>query len=372
MSNTAKSYYAIGLMSGSSLDGLDISYCKYTYQDQQDAWRFNLRASKTAELGLWSDKLSQAINLSNKELTELSQSFARYMAKEVNTFIRESALEEIDLLVSHGHTIFHYPDKGITCQIGDGQVLANNTGLKVVNNLRQKDMDYGGQGAPIVPIGDKYLFANHALCLNIGGIANISVKLADRVLAFDLCPANQVLNYYAKRLGQAFDDKGQWAREGELNSRLFDELNKLSYYQQAHPKSLDNSFSKELIVLMDSFEQNEKNALSTFTEHLVFQLVNNLKNLTKSLGVSPFVDTSLLITGGGAFNAFLVERIKEELELSVVIPPSDIINYKEAIVMGFIGVLRLRSETNVLASVTGAYRDSSCGDVYLPHSQKLL
>lgn len=354
-------YHVIGLMSGSSLDGLDIAYCRFVLSGKNH-WDFDLLASDTVELGSMTNPLRDAFHLSSIQLDQLSKDFAFFMADAVHTFIRKNFIDEIDAIVSHGHTIFHYPDKGLTCQIGDGQLLANETGYTVVNNLRQRDMDFGGQGAPIVPIGDKHLFSSFKVCVNIGGIANISVQKADEMLAYDICSANQVLNTLALRLGISYDIDGVLARNGQVNQSLLYALNQLAYYKIDPPKSLDNSFTQEVMEVIDGFDLPTADALASYTEHLAEQIARHIK----STNVSEY--SSVLITGGGAHNTFLVERIRALCKIEVVIPSKDIINYKEAIVMGFIGVLRIRNEVNALASVTGASKDTSSGEVFYPNS----
>ncbi len=374
MQKSAKSYFAIGLMSGSSLDGLDITYCKYTKDvssEGQANWTFELLHAKTTALKHWELQLAHMADYSEAELGKLSKDFAVYMVEELNHFLLEYKIKQLDLVSSHGHTISHHPEIGKTCQIGDGQTMADLLGQTVVNNLRQRDVDEGGQGAPIVPIGDKHLFGEYQFCLNIGGIANISIKLLNRLIAFDVCSANQVLNFYALQLGSPFDKDGEFARKGAINKGLLQKLNAFEYYQKVYPKSLDNSYSKKLIAKINSVEINPQNALATYTEHIAVQLAKCIETLKKNLGLNFSKNTSLLVTGGGAFNSFLLERCQSYLSIRLHIPSAEIINYKEAIVMGFIGVLRLRKEVNVLASVTGANRDTSCGDIYNPKLNKL-
>lgn len=349
-------------MSGSSLDGLDIAYCAFSYADK--SWRFTLLQKKTAPLGIWQEKLKEAIHQNDQDLELLGKEFATYLANEVLKFKEEFGVKRLDAVVSHGHTIYHRPKDGKTCQIGDGEILSTLTASPVINNLRQKDIDAGGQGAPIVPIGDLHLFKEYNYCLNLGGIANVSVKTPEGILAFDICAVNQVLNFYANGLGKDYDDQGAFARSGELNSRLLKLLNKQVFYRKVYPKSLDNSFSKGLIELINREEKDVKNALRTYTEHVADQIFYALKLVAKDYSLTLNEEEVLLITGGGAFNEFLIERMQAKLKLCIHIPDSDIINYKEAIIMAFIGLLKLRNEVNVLASVTGAKKDTVCGDYY--------
>ena len=357
----AKSYYTIGLMSGSSLDGLDLAYCKFTLTD---TWSFELIHSKNAELGIWEDLLRTAKNLKEEELQKLNLDFAAFLAKKVQEFINDFQLTVIDALVSHGHTIYHYPEQGITLQLGDGQTLARLLGLKVINNLRQADIALGGQGAPIVPIGDLHLFKNYAICLNIGGIANLSIKTKDGLFAFDICTANQVLNHYANKIGLPYDDGGRIARSGMINVELLHHLNALDFYQISGPKSLDNAYTKTLIELIDNAEASLENVLATYVEHIAYQISKDVRNLADRYDLQLSEKVQVLVTGGGAFNRFLIERIQHSLPITIVVPENEIVNFKEAIVMAFIGVLKLRNETNVLASVTGARQDTSCGEIF--------
>jgi len=357
----AKTYYTIGLMSGSSLDGLDLAYCSFTFTD---SWSFDLIHCKRASLGVWENKLHSAVDLSKDDLNDLSILFAHYLAQEVQEFIQENQIKNIDAVVSHGHTIFHNPDKGVTCQIGDGQTLANQLDLKVINNLRQADIDAGGQGAPIVPIGDLHLFKDYTICLNLGGIANLSIKTKDGIVAFDVCTTNQVLNHYAHQKGFPYDDKGKMARKGKVNLSLLNKLNSLAYYQKMGPKSLDNGMAKLLIMEIDNSETKLENALATYVDHIAYLIGKDIANIANEYRMVLSEEVQLFVTGGGAFNTYLVARIQAYTKLKVVVPEEELVNYKEAIVMAFIGVLKLKNEVNVLASVTGANHDTSCGEVF--------
>lgn len=348
-------------MSGSSLDGLDIAYCSFNFAT---SWSFKLIHFDTAPLGAWEDKLRLAVSLNEEQLQELSIEFASFIADKVQHFRKEYKIASLDVVVSHGHTIYHYPAKGKTCQIGDGQTLARLLDVKVITNLRQADMDEGGQGAPIVPIGDLHLFKDFLVCLNLGGIANLSIKTRQGIFAFDVCAANQVLNHYAHKLGLEYDDNGEFARKGKVDQLLLEELNNLDFYKKLGPKSLDNSYSKTIVLKMNTMEPNTENALATYVEHIAFQIRKDLVFYAKKYLISFDENTQMLVTGGGAFNGFLIERIQAQLSLKVVVPNANIVAFKEAIVMAFIGVLKLRNEVNVLASVTGASKDTSCGEIF--------
>lgn len=368
-------YYAIGVMSGSSLDGLDVVYCSFSFDKK---WSFEILASKDYSIKCWEERLKKARDLSPEKLDNLDFAFGGFIGEKVSEFIEEFRIEKLDIVASHGHTIYHFPEKGITKQIGLGNQIFDKIKVPVLTNLRQKDIDLGGSGAPIVPIGDKHLFSKYKYCLNIGGIANISIKndsfitdcrsLAsfamtriekNEIKAFDICSANQVLNYFAFLKGKPFDNNGDLARKGKLNQALLTQLNTLDFYQKSGPKSLDNLFTNEVLKQFKNFKISVEDKLHTYCEHIAFQIA-------ESIGQNQAKKEQILITGGGTFNKFLIERISHYLaqkNIETIIPNNRIINYKEALVMAFMGVLYLRNEVNCLASVTGASKDSICGEL---------
>lgn len=351
----SKKYYAIGVMSGSSLDGLDVVYSRFDFIDNK--WSFEIIREAVYDISCWENRLSQARNLSEENLLKLDIAFGGFIGESVQNFIKENNITTLDIISSHGHTVFHFPEKGITKQIGVGSKIFEATNIPVLYNLRQKDMDKGGQGAPIVPIGDLHLFQDFKYCLNIGGIANISIKNKDKITAFDICTANQVLNYFAFLKGEKYDDKGKMARSGKFNQSLFDELNTLEFYKKSFPKSLDNLFTQEVLQIIKPYEISIEDKLNTYCAHIAFQIVECINDTN--------AEEEILITGGGAFNDFLIEQISIYLapkNIIVHIPSSEIINNKEALVMAFMGVLYLRNENNCLASVTGADSDTISGE----------
>lgn len=351
-------YYAIGIMSGSSLDGVDLAYCEFDFL--KNNWNFKILKSANYPLVKWVDILKNTNFLNAKDLQFLDNEFGNFLGKVCQTFIKENGISRIDLIASHGHTIFHHPELGFTCQVGNGNAIAQQTCHKVVADFRGADIAAGGQGAPIVPIGDLHLFKEYSFCLNIGGIANLSFKNKETIIAFDICSANQVLNYYAQQKGKEYDKNGALAKKGKIHKELLASLNEIEYYKQAFPKSLDNSFSKKVIDIIEDYpDLTVEDKLATFVEHIAFQINKAVKSCGENLE-----NENLLITGGGAFNLFLIERIKANTKLKVILPKSEIINYKEALVMAFMGVLRIRNEVNCLASVTGASKNTICGAIF--------
>ncbi len=358
-------YRVIGLMSGSSLDGLDIVFAEF--QETSGLWAFEIKASACYSYDkVWEQKLRDCIYLSAKEYQLLHTAYGELTGQMVNRFIEENNLQyQIQLIASHGHTSFHMPDKKMTAQLGDGAAIAATTGINVVSDLRAMDIALGGQGAPIVPIGEKLLFPKVQCFLNLGGIANLAFHDQEgigNVQAFDICPANRVLNLLAADAGQPFDEGGELARLGTVNMDLLTQLNCLEYYKKPAPKSLANDFGTDQVYpLIKKMGLNIVDELRTYVEHICFQICESVKNMYSS-------NSKILITGGGAFNHFLIEILSEKLEdinMHIEIPEPAIINNKEALIMGLIGVLRWREENNVLASVTGAKKDSIGGAVWI-------
>jgi anhydro-N-acetylmuramic acid kinase len=386
-------YRVIGLMSGSSLDGLDIAYVEF--QENAGKWNYAILESACYPYNdEWIQRLKNATALPALDYQLLHVDYGHLTGKLVNRFIEEHQLNyQVALVASHGHTTFHLPAKKMTAQLGDGAAIAAETGLPVVTDLRALDIAFGGQGAPIVPIGEKMLWSEYDYFLNIGGIANISARphpnplqkerasevpndvrslqytesSKDEVyIAFDICPANRVLNMLANDAGKNYDEGGEMAAGGSVNSALLEKLNQLGFYKLPYPKSLANDFGTHVIYpMIKGSGCTIPDALRTYTEHIAVQIKNaitNLKNQQPATG-----NQQLLSTGGGVFNSFLLNRIKEnlrELNIEVIVPDVKLVNYKEALIMAFIGVLRWRQENNVLSSVTGAARDSIGGALW--------
>ena len=360
-------YRAIGLMSGSSLDGLDIVFAEL--EESGGTWSYEIRAADCyAYNNDWKEKLANAKDLSAHEYFLLHAAYGKFLAENVNRFIDEYKLHhQVQLIASHGHTVFHEAQSGVTTQLGCGATLAAHTGINVVSDLRIMDVALGGQGAPIVPLGEKLLFPGPDFYLNLGGIANISHQQENNFIAFDICPANRVLNMLAKNAGKDFDEDGNLAASGKVVSFLFDQLNALEYYKSLPPKALSNNFGTDVVYpLIESSNIDTADALRTYTAHIAFQIQQSLQYLLSN--TEPKEEFKLFITGGGALNSFLVKKIQENiasLKVSVIIPETNIILYKEALIMALLGILRWREENTVMASVTGAWRSSIGGAVWI-------
>jgi anhydro-N-acetylmuramic acid kinase len=359
-------YRSIGLMSGSSLDGLDIAFVEF--HENGGKWSYEiLKAACYPYTEEWITRLKNAVSLKALDYQLLHTDYGHYLGQQVNKFIQENELQyKVALVASHGHTTFHVPGKKMTAQLGDGAAIAAETQLPVVSDLRAMDVAFGGQGAPIVPIGEKLLLGNYNYFLNLGGIANISVN-TDQYVAFDICPANRVLNMLANETGKEYDVDGEMAAQGKINDKLLEKLNALDYYRQPYPKSLANDFGTDIVYpIIKDAGISINDALRTFVEHIALQIKNTITDLNNGQPVTG--NQQLLATGGGAFNTFFVQQLNDklrDLSIEVVIPDKKLVNYKEAMIMALMGVLRWREEYNVIASVTGAVRASVGGALWM-------
>lgn len=349
-------YKVIGLMSGTSMDGVDIAYC--IIKKSEGRWAYAIDTAQTVKYSsTWVNKLSTAHSLSGQKLLALHVEYGKYLGLLVNAFIMKNKLKGINFIASHGHTIFHQPDECITFQLGNGNALHAACRIPVVCDFRSLDIALGGQGAPLVPIGDKLLFHEYDACLNLGGIANLSMDRRGKRVAFDVCFANMALNYLAAKKEKSFDVDGQMASTGNINHDLLASLQKI--YSKTRKKR--PSLSREL------FEQHVKPLIDVDTVSIEDRLCTTVESIAievaESLAIEKNTKITMLCTGGGAFNAYLLYRIVERCgdDIEIVVPDDEIVNYKEALIFAFLGVLRVRNEVNCLKSVTGARTDSSAG-----------
>lgn len=346
----------LGLMSGTSLDGLDMALCKFDLENKQ--WNYSVKKCITVNYDdVLKQKFKNADRLSAIELLVLDREFAIFIAARVNEFL-EGTSDKPAFIASHGQTIFHQPQRGLTLQIGSGAVIAAKTGIPTVCDFRSTDVALGGQGAPLVPIGDKLMFGRYAACLNLGGFCNISFDCNGKRIAFDIAPCNMLLNTLAQRLGKSYDKNGMSARNGFFVDALTEKLNALPYYQRCGAKSLGKEwFDAEVLPLLDIPGAMTEDLLRTSTEHIAVQIAKVLNDNHIE---------SVLVTGGGAKNSYLMDRIRWNAPNTMVVIPDDTtVDFKEAIIFAFLGMLRMRGENNCLTAVTGATRDCIGGAVYL-------
>ena len=344
-------YHIIGLMSGTSLDGLDIVKCIFK---KEKKWSYIVEKYETIEYSVfWEEKLKNLHKKDKKEITKCGIEYGKYLGVKVNDFLKKNNLKT-DYISSHGHTIFHDPKNQYTLQIGDGKSILNTTNITTINNFRELDISLFGEGAPLVPIGDLHLFNKYKYCLNLGGFANISEKKAENnIIAFDICVVNFVLNMLSNKLGYKYDNKGQISQGGGINKLLLDQLNSLDFFKNKGAKSLGREWVEtDIFPLLEKTTISIEDKMRTFTEHIAIQIGKYLRN------------KSVLVTGGGVYNDFLIERIKYYSNSEIIIPKTETIDFKEAIIFAFLGVLKLRNENNCLSSVTSAIRDCSGGEIF--------
>lgn len=350
-----QSYVSICGISGTSLDGLDLVACRFTFDKK---WNFEiLKANTISYSHKWVNKLKGASELNALDFALLHNEFGKFIGKQIVDFSTDLH-EKPDLISSHGHTIFHQPDQKLTIQIGNGAFIAAATEIPTVCDFRNSDVALGGLGVPLVPIGDELLFGEYEFCLNLGGMANVSFQEEGERKAFDICPLNLALNHFTKELGYEYDLDGNLGRTGKVQEELLNLLNSLEFYQQTGPKTLSLEWVEtDFLPLIYSFQPSTEDILRTLYEHVSDQLAHAIDRYPKG---------QVLITGGGAHNIFLVELFSEKTKHKTIVPSAQIVDFKEAIIFAFLGVLRFRNEINCLKSVTGADHDHSGGVIYLP------
>ena len=347
-------FNVIGVMSGTSLDGVDIVYVRFTHNE---SWSFKIINSKTYK---YEDSTAEILNeissKSLKEIKEIDVEYSKKLAKIINEFIEEFSINKIDFVSSHGHTSIHDPSNLITYQMGNLSILSTEINQKVICDFRVQDVKLGGEGAPLVPVGEKYLFQEYNSFINLGGFANISKHDGESIIAYDICPVNIILNNLSKKIGKDFDNKGSIASSGKLILNLYEELEKLEYYQLSPPKSLGIEWVNENVFTLINkyFDYPIEDLLNTLSNHIANQISNNLKDLDK-----------VLVSGGGAYNDYLIDLIRTKTDSEIIIPSKNIIEFKEALIFAFLGVLRYLNINNCYSSVTGASKDHCSGKIFL-------
>ena len=343
--------FIIGLMSGTSLDGLDIAYVKFLPNDLSN---FEIIHAETIPYSQkWYDLLKNAFKIKASEFAKLDADYGIFLGNQVNKFIQKHHISHVDLIASHGQTVFHRPEQGYTTQIGNGAHINAITKIKTICDFRTQDVALNGQGAPLVPIGDRLLFSQYDYCLNIGGFANISYEKDKKRIAYDICPTNIVLNHYTNKLGKAYDDGGKIAQSGHISNELLQELNQLTFYKDQQPKSLGWEFVVETIIpIIDKYQLNIPDILTTYVEHMAMQIMQKTRA------------GNMLVTGGGAFNNYLVNRMRALGNTEIIIPDKNIIDYKEALIFALLGYLKNINNINILSSVTGSKFDHSSGVIF--------
>lgn len=345
----------LGIMSGTSCDGLD--FCLATFSEKGDGYAYKIIQTHSFSYSqVWKERLEGAFNLSGQDLKRLEFDFSLFQVECINTFKAIYPHLDIDVVATHGHTVFHNPDVGYTFQMTLGGLIAEQTQITTVCNFRDQDVLLGGQGAPLVPIGDLHLFNEYDACINLGGFANISYQESGERIAYDLCPFNILMNPEALKCGLPYDDSGHLAKSGNVIQELLNDLNQLPYYKQSYPKSLSvEDLELHYFKLIKSYKAKPEDNLATLVKHYVEVISKVICNKDR-----------VLLTGGGVFNNFFVENLKEVCKTQISLPSSELIEFKEALIFAFLGYLRLRNRVNVLSSVTGSRTNHSSGQIYYP------
>lgn len=343
----------IGLMSGTSVDGLDIAYCTFTPK-----YGFKIVKAQTIEYPIQLKLLLvNNLKLDNNQLFELDAYLGKFFGESVKVFLNHFNLPPPKAIASHGHTVLHNPAKGYTVQIGKGSAIAAQTGLPVVCDFRSSDVSYGGQGAPLVPIGDKLLFSEYDYCLNLGGFANISYQSGTARIAYDIgpcnLPANMIMSLF---FGRSFDRNGERGKQGKILPKLLQQLDNMPYYRKKPPKSLGREWVEKKLMPILKREGHWDDVLRTYYEHIAGKIAIAIE---KEKG-------RVLVTGGGVHNSFLIDLIKQKTKAEIVLPNKTLIDFKEALIFAFLGYLRIHQKTNVMKTVTGAKKDNIGGCIYLP------
>lgn len=343
----------LGVMSGTSLDGIDLAWLKFW---KNTTWHAEIIKAGTVPYSKsWKTTLSKAVFYNSSQLQDLNEEYTNYLAQVISDFIEEQKIENLAAVCSHGHTIKHEPENGFTLQIGNLPKLAQLVKQTVLCDFRVQDVQLGGQGAPLVPIGDKLLFNNYQFCLNLGGFANVSTEINETRIAYDICAVNTVLNFLAEKLNLDYDKDGAIAASGSLDHDLLEKLDRLTFYEQQPPKSLGIEWVNQQLIPLLKDTKDIPSVLHTYCVHVG-------KQISRTFDQNP--NSRVLITGGGAFNSFLIQQIEKHTTCEIVIPAPELVNYKEALIFGLLGVLKLHNQINVLKSVTGASKDHSSGFIY--------
>ncbi len=362
MDSSKSEFYIIGLMSGTSVDGIDLAYCRFGLSES--SIKYEVIHCETVDYDEnWKSVFIKLENANAVDFCEWDRKIGAFFGKSVADFLAKFQIEKLDFVASHGHTIFHQPEKGFTVQVGHGADLAAQSGHVVICDFRSKDVAMGGNGAPLVPIGDRLLFPNYKFCLNLGGFANISFQNQHTMIAFDIVAANIVLNFYAQKLGIAYDEEGKLAASGKVNLQILNELNSLPFYKKEYPKSLGKEWvMAEIFPILEKYSLLEGDILASYCEHIAIQIS---KVVLENSNLE--IDTTMLVTGGGAFNKHLMQLIVKKLagKCQVIIPDENTVKFKEAIIFALLGLLRIKNIPNCLKSVTGASIDNIGGCIYL-------
>lgn len=355
-------YNVIGVTSGTSLAGLDLVFVALT--EVRGKWTYEIKAAeRLAYTPEWEEKLGSAANLPARDYLLLNSEYGHYTGHAVKQFISQHQLDhQVHFITAHGHTVFHVPGQKMTAQLGDGAAIAAVTGLPVISDLRAMDVALGGKGAPILPIAEQLLFPDYRYRVNLGENATIAIQKDEQFLAFDICPCNYILDTLAETLGRAYDDEGKLAAGGVTDQPLLGALNGLAFYNEKYPRTLASKFGTGIVMpMIQQHQLSTQGKLNTYTHHIAAQIEKVVKDL---LPQEEDTSRSLLLTGGGTANTYLVKVIEEVLQPLNITVTTQNEPFRNALMIALLGALRWRQEPNALASVTGAEKDSVGGALW--------
>jgi anhydro-N-acetylmuramic acid kinase len=353
-------YNIVGIMSGTSMDGLDIAHV--TLEELAEGkWGYTINAAETVAYSeTWRLRLSKLRHQNSLIFYKTDRYYGQWIGENVKAFLDKNSLEA-DLIASHGHTVFHQPENNLSVQIGDGNSIYAYTGIPTITNFRALDVILGGEGAPLVGIADHMMFGEFDMCLNLGGFANISANISGERVAYDVCPCNIVLNRIAREFDKSYDENGEIAEKGNIDYDLLGELNAVEYYDYEPPKSLGREWiSTNFWYYVRNSVAKKEDKMKTLVDHIAQQIGNNIDDLSSGDASGKRV----LVTGGGAFNNTLISHLKSHTEAEIVVPDDNLVNYKESAAFALLGLLRVKNKENVLALSTGAKSNSISGASY--------
>lgn len=347
-------------MSGTSLDGLDL--CAVEFERTNGRWTYRIHAFETIPYRgtLWPEHLTAAYRDRGALRTQVSHEFALWCQGQWLDFGARHQFAA-HAVAHHGHTVEHDPLRGITVQIGHEASAFASSPIPVVGDFRSGNVARGGQGAPLVPLADRDLFEDFAVCVNLGGFSNASWTDGGGLRrAGDLGPCNGLLNPLAGELGRDYDPEGTYAATG--TARPTPDLEKLHYYGAPFPKSLGREWMEtDFLPAFNAKRPNRtEDALATASAHIAWSIAQGLRAANAPKGPA-------LLSGGGAYNTDLIRRLRETApEWEWTVAPKDILEAKEALAFAYLGLLRLRGEPNVLASYAGGTADGCDGSIFGP------
>jgi len=355
-------YNVIGITSGTSLAGLDLVFAALT--EVRGKWTYEVKASERVEYTAeWEEKLGKAADLPARDYLLLHSEYGHFIGHAVNQFIADHQLDhQVHFIAAHGDTVFHIPAQKMTAQLGDGAAISAVTGLSVISDLRAMDIAFGGKGAPLLPIAEQLLFPDYQYRVNLGENATLAAQIDGQLIASDICACNYVLDTLAETLNFPFDKDGQLAAGGVTDQSLLNALNGLAFYNEASPRHMSSKFGTGTVLpMIQQHQLSTQGKLNTYTHHIAAQIEKIVKDL---LPQEENVPRSLLLTGGGAANTYLVKTIEAALQPHNVTVTVQHDPFRNALMIALLGALRWRQEPNGLASVTGAEKDSVGGALW--------